>query len=94
MIHVRCFDPRPREGGDSNSYELLDNFGSFDPRPREGGDTGRAGPSTSARCFDPRPREGGDAQQGIADSGRGDVSIRAPVKGATTVRSDASLAAS
>ena len=40
-------------------------------------------PCANVACFDPRPREGGDFEAGeLADFGV--VSIRAPVKGATT----------
>ena len=39
---LACFDPRPREGGDSLSRLRDAQVTGFDPRPREGGDIQRA----------------------------------------------------
>ncbi len=38
VVSFTCFDPRPREGGDSRITESLRYHLCFDPRPREGGD--------------------------------------------------------
>ena len=35
---MTCFDPRPREGGDTLSTCCCESPQGFDPRPREGGD--------------------------------------------------------
>ena len=55
---------------------------SFDPRPREGGDTS-CDALDRQFGFDPRPREGGDADELARSHGAHEVSIHAPVKGAT-----------
>ncbi len=56
--------------------------GRFDPRPRTGGDEPSHTESSNMNCFDPRPRTGGDKRRNQA-SGVGEVSIRAPARGAT-----------
>ena len=80
----RCFDPRPREGGDGPPWCRPGRARGFDPRPREGGDrTSDSSPGRPA-CFDPRPREGGDPEAGVGDHDEG-VSIHAPARGATMI---------
>ena len=82
---TRCFDPRPRAGGDTHCRRLVMARMGFDPRPRAGGDPRWPSRRWPRRCFDPRPRAGGDRPHAgvIGDS---DVSIHAPARGATGQR--------
>ncbi len=94
MVHVRAawtmrgFDPRPRAGSDVvNSFR-----GLWMIRFRSAPPCGERPPvcrhrSATTRCFDPRPRAGSDALDGKVRKSAGAVSIRAPVRGATTTAS-------
>ena len=57
----RCFDPRPREGGDRPRHWMAQRGQQFRPTPPRRGrrQTDRRRALLPAR-FDPRPREGGD----------------------------------
>ena len=56
-----CFNPRPREGGDTGCRRArTDAYASFNPRPREGGDDCKWSSWPRMQGFNPRPREGGD----------------------------------
>ncbi len=57
----KCFNPRPRMGGDGDYYPYKKGIRGFNPRPRMGGDL----PPKShyiylIHSFNPRPRMGGD----------------------------------
>ena len=63
LSSTTCFDPRPREGGDSVAGSQLARPASFDPRPREGGDPAPSGAHRQpvsihapAKGATPRPR--------------------------------------
>ena len=59
----------------------------FNPRPRAGGDVGWRARRYRGGCrFNPRPRAGGDLRVPLDSGPHGGVSIRAPVRGATSVR--------
>ena len=77
-----CFNPRPRAGGDSGLPEAARKSWSFNPRPRAGGDAARILRSTTARAFQSAPPCGG-RPTGPIKAFRTEVSIRAPVRGAT-----------
>ena len=55
--------------------------------PRAGGDGRRRSSPSGSCCFNPRPRAGGDPVRQGPDPAAGDVSIRAPARGATANRS-------
>jgi len=84
MMSRPSFNPRPREGGDVKLVVTFVTHFCFNPRPREGGDFTSDLSFSEAVRFNPRPREGGDIC-----SCRFfiffDVSIHAPVKGATSL---------
>ncbi len=79
----RCFNPRPRAGGDAASVSRrATRTTGFNPRPRAGGDFAPKQPPNVLKSFNPRPRAGGD--RGGSKSWRADhVSIHAPARGAT-----------
>ena len=80
---ARCFNPRPRAGGDWRARGSASSRRSFNPRPRAGGDrSGRFRP-TPPSSFNPRPRAGGDVRAGRARVPVQRVSIHAPARGAT-----------
>ena len=80
----RCFNPRPREGGDMLAWARALLRSSFNPRPREGGDPmAIMWRYQREHGFNPRPREGGDVRSGD-QLGNPYVSIHAPAKGATS----------
>ena len=58
-------------------------YDDFNPRSREGSDPQRwASPSPDTN-FNPRSREGSDVQSAVKALGLPEISIHAPVKGAT-----------
>ena len=57
---VHHFNPRSREGSDSNNLELLEDIQHFNPRSREGSDLSVPIPSLGRCYFNPRSREGSD----------------------------------
>ena len=77
------FNPRPREGGDSFDTIREHCYFGFNPRPREGGDIIFVRCAIRYTSFNPRPREGGDRARFVVSVHVVQVSIRAPVKGAT-----------
>src|SRR5690606_31836152 len=59
----RCFNPRPRMGGDITNATKRPKSACFNPRPRMGGDNDEAQKGLLRVCFNPRPRMGGDPEQ-------------------------------
>ena len=86
----RCFNPRPRAGGDTVSSRFFWCSASFNPRPRAGGDYWPTAVSVVTRCFNPRPRAGGDLLLG-GSAWRPRVSIHAPARGATETETEANM---
>ena len=72
MRSSRCFNPRPRAGGDKICQPMsIADRTCFNPRPRAGGDARRrSGLSTDGFCFNPRPRAGGDSHRDSVRSRR------------------------
>jgi len=60
----------------------IETVTGFNPRAREGRDQGLRLQGSSSNCFNPRAREGRDVAD-VAEDVRDEVSIHAPVKGAT-----------
>ena len=61
LCHTICFNPRPREEGDSCYTSKKLYLARFNPRPREEGDSKPVLARGVSQCFNPRPREEGDA---------------------------------
>ncbi len=84
------FNPRPRAGGDGAAADARAQRGGFNPRPRAGGDTKAKPTSFKQLLFQSTPPCGGRPawQREMMDWIQ--VSIHAPVRGATmsTERSD------
>ena len=79
------FQSTPPRGGRRSAAPSARSSERFNPRPRAGGDHSRRARTTSCSiCFNPRPRAGGDPGYGDGVE-RGDVSIHAPARGATSV---------
>ena len=79
----QCFNPRPRAGGDSAGV-LGGGFSRwFQSAPPCGGRQGREEVGWRSASFNPRPRAGGDRQIDDVAARIEQVSIRAPVRGAT-----------
>ena len=77
----KSFNPRTREGCDTNRAIIKKADFRFNPRTREGCDTNLSNSLIGQECFNPRTREGCDdidSQLTAIQS----VSIHAPVKGA------------
>ena len=56
---LRCFNPRPRAGGDwSSGLDRIRSYG-FNPRPRAGGDYGMMHSDQTAYMFQSTPPRGG-----------------------------------
>ena len=55
----RCFDPRPRMGGDCNPPSRVRWWPGFDPRPRMGGDIGTHTNVAAHQLFRSAPPHGG-----------------------------------
>ncbi len=82
----RCFNPRPREGGD-NGIRCRFLYGDVSIRaPVKGAIIPQQLLFMLLYSFNPRPREGGDAENLLGRHLQA-VSIRAPVKGAITIPS-------
>ena len=77
-----CFNPRPREGGDSIATTRRARRCSFNPRPREGGDDPGASPETVGRVSIHAPAKEATPNWPAAGPWIG-VSIHAPAKEAT-----------
>ena len=76
------FNPRSREGSDTEARRSTATTTDFNPRSREGSDGWALSALSIARNFNPRSREGSDCRR----AGRtlpAPISIHAPVKGAT-----------
>ena len=76
--------PAPVKGATCPGVRCISCGIGFNPRPREGGDRFRVRLSPIRSSFNPRPREGGDPVDGQDWVSRWEVSIPAPVKGATS----------
>ncbi len=83
QFQPRCFNPRPRAGGDVFSKGVTSYIIPFQSTPPRGGRRCRP-PDVILRIrFNPRPRAGGDIAT-LLDVYAGDnVSIHAPARGAT-----------
>ena len=88
----RCFNPRPREGGDVRTVRCRVRWKLFQSTPP------RRGRHSFHRCrnyhsagFNPRPREGGADCPPSESSAYPHVSIHAPAKGATSSVSSMTL---
>ena len=76
------FNPRSREGSDISTRCDLAVCRNFNPRSREGSDESNPKHRPWSPDFNPRSREGSDLL--VTDcAGVADISIHAPVKGAT-----------
>ena len=86
------FNPRTREGCDRATTSSMTRGNHFNPRTREGCDgrdqQDRGGGDGN---FNPRTREGCDPSQRVARCRREDISIHAPVKGATILYGGSSI---
>ena len=81
-----CFNPRSREGSDVLIVVCFFYFQCFNPRSREGSDVDESMYIAYSRCFNPRSREGSDSLRKKFKSAV-KVSIHAPAKGATIIKS-------
>ena len=79
----KCFNPRPREGGDCAEAQAASHWPCFNPRPREGGDGAACTHSTILRWFQSTPPRGGRPPFLGLFHHRLRVSIHAPARGAT-----------
>ena len=79
----RCFNPRPREGGDGVAGPVCAVRWCFNPRPREGGDANPVACPTPSSMFQSAPPRRGRRGARSARLRCSRVSIRAPAKGAT-----------
>ena len=77
------FNPRSRERSDMRFGIADHNRDNFNPRSRERSDSHSSKPTTVWTYFNPRSREGSDPLDRRDDDAL-DISIHAPVKGATT----------
>ena len=78
----RCFNPRPRTGGDADMRNGR-NPPMFQSTPPHGGRRARSSHCPDQVCFNPRPRTGGDEHSDGLQAGCR-VSIHAPARGATS----------
>ncbi len=60
FFKVKCFNPRPRVGGDDIISTTASSPTGFNPRPRVGGDYKLSTCKGAPKGFNPRPRVGGD----------------------------------
>ncbi len=65
---LKCFDPRPRTGGDSGGTGGLATSGGFDPRPRTGGDVDAEVARIVQQLFRSAPPHGGRPGGGLPSS--------------------------
>ena len=80
---VDDFNPRSREGSDIFFDMIIISFCNFNPRSREGSDTSGTLHYDWVGDFNPRSREGSDAVKEKYQRDTGEISIRAPARGAT-----------
>ena len=80
------FNPRSREGSDESLCLFVLQPRCFNPRSREGSDRLLCADDLPFLRFNPRSREGSDTSDDLYDKIMG-VSIHAPAKGATKIRS-------
>ena len=78
-----CFNPRARDGRDHSWSTLWPRQSCFNPRARDGRDQWSYVFYSRFTCFNPRARDGRDVDNGGWRHGAIQVSIRAPVMGAT-----------
>ena len=83
--HITYFNPRTREGCDDEYHRNDVHQVHFNPRTREGCDSFIEAGIEAINHFNPRTREGCDRRPGSSDGTLHDISIHAPVKGATVV---------
>ena len=76
------FNPRSREGSDKGCPNSRRSRTHFNPRSRDGSDPCRVQDALDGRDFNPRSREGSERWAQEAKEYY-DISIHAPVKGAT-----------
>ena len=77
------FNPRAREGRDLLLFRIYNLCVRFNPRAREGRDAELSQAWSSKSSFNPRAREGRDLWANSPRQSFIQVSIHAPVKGAT-----------
>ena len=82
------FNPRSREGSDYVRIFTASGTAYFNPRSREGSDRLGCRLGDSTIHFNPRSREGSDAARHHQRRRGSDISIHAPVKGATQAFAD------
>ncbi len=82
----RCFNPRPRMGGDCEINESILIIMCFNPRPRMGGDSRSAVANNVLCVFQSTPPYGGRRLRFCSPCPRCQVSIHAPVWGATQLQ--------
>ncbi len=75
----------PVKGATTSTARALQSYCSFNPRAREGRDLALSAALARTQCFNPRAREGRDLSLDLSAS-IAEVSIHAPVKGATPER--------
>ena len=85
-----CFNPRPRAGGDTRAPVRHAEPTSFNPRPRAGGDLNPV-TTPAALMFQSAPPCGGRLSSRRYATYESNVSIRAPVRGATSKQQNLSL---
>ena len=85
VSHLLYFNPRSREGSDDSDCKILLHAADFNPRSREGSDSLRWQTSLKEDNFNPRSREGSDSVSAVCGTSL-KISIRAPARGATSVR--------
>ena len=88
-IKAKSFNPRTRTGCDFIQFTLYRSIGSFNPRTRTGCDCCKQPYTPRQRSFNPRTRTGCDCRFQTTFC-RTFVSIHAPARGATRVRSKCS----
>ncbi len=81
----RGFNPRARAGRDEAIQQLQESRSCFNPRARAGRDVLPWAICKCPSCFNPRARAGRDVS-GKPRRGEREVSIHAPVRGATRAR--------
>ena len=85
LSHVeRDFNPRSREGSDPVTGKMSGWHEYFNPRSREGSDPVVWKAATGRTNFNPRSREGSDLYTSLLKRSS-NISIHAPVKGATYI---------
>ena len=80
------FNPRSRKGSDHSAALRPSRIRHFNPRSRKGSDPWPGRVETPCRNFNPRSRKGSDIHD-FHDYNPTEISIHAPVKGATATLS-------